>query len=68
MRGGQDPVEDCLKPLGGDVLDVGLAGFDRGDLAGVNIDGDDVLARLGKRHDEREPHVSKPNYPNGHST
>ena len=47
------------QPLGGDVLDVGLAGLDRRDLALVDVDRDDVLARLRERDDERQTHVSE---------
>ena len=48
------------QPLGGDVLDVRVAGGDRRDLARVDVDRDDVLAGLRERDRQRQPDVSEP--------
>ena len=56
---GVDLVQHRRQPLGGDVLDVGLPGADGRDLGVVDVDGDDVLARLGEGHRQRQPHVAQ---------
>jgi hypothetical protein len=66
MGGGLNPGENRLQPLVGDVLDIGLAGSDRRHLAGIDIDRNYVLTRLGERDDEWKPHIAKSDNPYRH--
>ena len=54
--------------VGGDVLDVGVAGRDRLDLARVDVDGDDVAALLRERHGERQADVAESDDADGASS
>jgi hypothetical protein len=61
-RGGVDARPHLAQQLRGHVLDVGLAGLDGGDLAGVEVDGDDVAALLREGHHQGQPHVAQPDH------
>ncbi len=64
-RGRVDPLVQLSEQLGGDVLDVGVAGLDRLDLARVDVDGDHVAALLGKGNGQRQADVAEPDDADG---
>ncbi len=55
--GGVQQAGDRLQALGGDVLDVALAALERGDLALVGVDADDLVALLGDGYRQGEAYV-----------
>ena len=58
---------DAGEPLGGDVLDVGAALAQAGDLGGVDVDADHVLPRLREGHRERESDVAQADDADAHA-
>jgi hypothetical protein len=58
---------DVAQPAGVDVLDVGHAAIEPLDLAGVDVDADDVVALLGEGHGKRQPDIAEPHdaHPHG---
>ena len=61
-----DGSQDRMETFGGDVLDIGPSSLDRRNLAFIDVDRDDLLASLRERDDQRQPHVSEPDYPDAH--
>jgi hypothetical protein len=59
-------VGDRGQPLVGHVLDVRAARAQRGDQAGVDVDTDQLAARLGERHGQREADITQPHDPDLH--
>ncbi len=64
-RGRVDLLLQLAEQLGGDVLDVGVAGLDRLDLARVDVDGDHVAALSGEGNGERQADVAEPDDADG---
>ena len=46
-------LRDRRDPRVGDVLDMRVARAQRGDLAGVDVDPDDLMTRVGELHRQR---------------
>ena len=66
-RGRMDALQARLQALGRDVLDVGAPVTQRLDLARVDVEADDVPARLGERDGERQTDVAESDDADAHA-